>query len=171
MLLRLFSINIVKISVQNNEKDNSNQEEKQACKQDRVVARLLFFRHLALAVVLVRFMMLDNPDIELDELMKIIPAKSRKRVPDTVNPSDIILRFTAILSVKKPFIANTPTVISEATTKQTRYFISNSFFSSLTVSKPSVSYFADCLYFSSSASLQSTKCPGVTSRKEGWSTE
>ena len=56
-------------------------------------------------------------------LMNIIPANRISINPDTENPSDKICMFTAMLSVKKPFIQNTTNVIREAMTKQVIYFI------------------------------------------------
>ena len=76
-----------------------------------------------------------------------------------------------MLSVKNPFIQNTPTVIKEATPKQTKYLISNDFFSFSTVLNLSFRYFTISLYFASSSSLQYTKWPGVISRKDGLFTE
>ena len=77
--------------------------------------------------------------------MNIIPANNINKSPETVNPSDKIRRFTAALSVKKPFIQNTMKVISKAIEKQTIYFINNDLLFCFTEFQPSVYLFTASL--------------------------
>ena len=102
---------------------------------------------------------------------KSMPAIIVRRIPDTKKPSDNTNKFVPISAEKNPLIANTMSVISDAIPKQTPYLINSDLFSGFTKINRPFLYFKALLYFSSSASLQSTKCPGETSRKEGASTE
>lgn len=62
-------------------------------------------------------------------LIYSIMANIVNNIPDTKNASDKIWIFTAILSVKKPFIQITINESTEATQKQMIYFFNSALFS------------------------------------------